>query len=144
MWRECAPVGHPGLCASGQICLFPRASLGQPGPRQKAAATAPCRVEACLFSSWGDGDLPERASHEECGESSCPRGRHAPRYWQGLEHGKRELRCLIAEGDPGLPPALKPGAPFCRRGPACEGFLGCGCGLLRAAVFCRAWTRLSN
>lgn len=112
---------------------------GQPEPRQYAATTAPCQVEVCLFSSREDGDLTERASHEECGESSCRKGRHAPQYRQGFEHGKRELRCLIAEVDPRLPPALKPGAPFCCLGPACELFLGCGDGLWRAGVFCSAW-----
>lgn len=112
---------------------------GQPEPRQYAATTAPCQVEACLFCSREDGDLTERASHEERGESSCRKGRHAPQCWQGVEHGKRELRCLMAEVDPRLPPALKPGAPFCGLEPACEGFLGCGDGLLRAAVFGSAW-----
>ena len=97
-------------------------------------------VEECLFPSWEDGDLTERASHEECGESSCRKGRHAPQCLQGFEHGKQELRCLMTEVDPILPPALKPGAPFCCLGPDCEGFLGCGYGLLGAAVFCSAWT----
>lgn len=27
MWRECAAVGHRGLCASRQLCLFSGASL---------------------------------------------------------------------------------------------------------------------
>lgn len=113
---------------------------GQLELQQYAATTAPCQMEVCLFSSWEDGDLTKRASHEECGESSCRKRRHAPQYGQGFAHGKRELRCLIAEVNPRLPPALKQGAPFCCHGSDSEGFLGCGYGLLRAAVFCSAWT----
>ena len=62
------------------LCLL----CGQPDPGQYAATTARWPVEVCFFASWEDDNRTERASHDECGQSSCRRGdmpRNICRVW---------------------------------------------------------------
>lgn len=113
-----------------------RLLCGQPEPGPYAAPSAPWQVEVWLFASWEDDKRTERASHEACGESSCRRGDTPRIICRVLNPASKSSAASSQRWTPDSPPAVKPGAPFCCLGAACEGFLGCGYGLSRAAVSC--------
>ena len=87
-WRHTGTCRHPSVAGSGAVervgscwASWPmpvwadlRLLPGQPEPGPYAATSAPWQVEVCLFASWEGEKRTERASHEECGESSCRRG----------------------------------------------------------------------
>ena len=134
--RDAERVGSCWASWPMPIWADQRLLCGHPEPGPYAAPSAPWQVEVWLFASWEDDKRTERANHEACGESSCRRGDTPRVICRVLNPASKSSAASSQRWTPDSPPALKPGAPFCGLGAAGEGFLGCGYGLSRAAVFC--------
>lgn len=134
MQREFAAVGHPGLCPSGQLYVFSVASLSQGGMQPLLPGGRWRYASLPLGKMITAQSMPAMTSVARAVAERATR----PAIFAGF--GTLQARALLPHHRGGLqtlPPVLKPGALFCCLGPACEGFLGFGYGLSRAAMFCR-------
>ena len=132
MQREFATVGHPGLCPSGQLYIFSVASLSQ-GSMQPLLLHGRWRYTSVPLGKMITAPSVPAMKNEV---RAVAEGAIHPSIFAGF--GTLKARAPLPHHRGGLqtlPPVLKPGAPFCCIGPACEGFLGCGYSLSRAAMF---------